>query len=134
MKALKAPGLDGIQLLFFQKYWDMVSKTLLSVVQEAFTTSCFDDSVLKVMLLLIPKTTTTDRISLFRPISLFNSSYKVLWKTIVGRLRPILQWICQRVSYLCCIQFDTLPGPQLYFHSERSGLSHHPFTHLINKR
>ncbi|GKU87265.1 hypothetical protein SLEP1_g1695 [Rubroshorea leprosula] len=91
MKGLKSPGPDGIQPIFYQKHWAVVSGTLLSFVNQALTDGYFDTSLLQAHITLIPKGESPDIIQKFRPICLLNVAYKVLSKVIVNRLRPHLQ-------------------------------------------
>ncbi|GLT30193.1 hypothetical protein SLA2020_050080 [Shorea laevis] len=91
MKALKSPGPDGIQPIFYQKHWDVVSGTLLTFINNALVDGFFDCSLLQAHIALIPKGENPDVIQKFRPICLLNVAYKVLSKVLVNRLRPFLQ-------------------------------------------
>ncbi|GLT93128.1 hypothetical protein SLE2022_109330 [Rubroshorea leprosula] len=91
MKGLKSPGLDGIQPIFYQKHWEVVSGTLLSFVNNALRDGHFEHSLLHAHITLIPKGENPDTIQKFRSICLLNVAYKVLSKFIVNRLRPFLQ-------------------------------------------
>ncbi|GKV47795.1 hypothetical protein SLEP1_g54657 [Rubroshorea leprosula] len=91
MKGLKSPGPDGLQAIFFQKYWTTVSGTLLHFVNSALINGSFEPSLLQAHVALIPKGDAPDVIQKFRPITLLNVAYKVLSKVLVNRLRPYLQ-------------------------------------------
>ncbi|GLT80127.1 hypothetical protein SLA2020_515820 [Shorea laevis] len=91
MKGLKSPGPDGIQPIFYQKHWNVVSGTLHSFVNKALIDGFFDHWLLQAHIALIPKGESPDVIQKFRPICLLNVAYKVLSKVIVNRLRPHLQ-------------------------------------------
>ncbi|GLT29941.1 hypothetical protein SLA2020_047710 [Shorea laevis] len=91
MKGLKSPGPDGLQAIFFQKYWTTVSRTLLQFVNSALINGSFEPSLLQAHVALIPKGDAPDVIQKFRPITLLNVAYKVLFKVLVNRLRPYLQ-------------------------------------------
>lgn len=86
----KAPGPDGIQAIFYQKHWNVVSEEICSFVQNCFITSTVPEEVNKTLVSLIPKVDNPDSIKMFRPISLCNVVYKVISKIIVDRLRPLL--------------------------------------------
>ncbi|GLT28349.1 hypothetical protein SLA2020_032890 [Shorea laevis] len=91
MKGLKSPGPDGIQPIFYQKHWEEVSGTLLTLITNALRDGHFDPSLLKAHIALIPKGDSPDVIQKFRPICLLNVAYKVLSKVLVNWLRPFLQ-------------------------------------------
>ncbi|GKV09037.1 hypothetical protein SLEP1_g20594 [Rubroshorea leprosula] len=91
MKALKSPGPDGIQPIFYQKHWEVVSDTLLTFINRSLLDGYFELSLLRAYIVLIPKGENADVIQKFRPICLLNVAYKVLAKVIVNRLRPLLQ-------------------------------------------
>lgn len=93
MKGLKAPGLDGIQPIFYQINLEVVSETLFYFVVWAWQRRKVDLWILKAHMVLIPKIPRPVSLKDFRPITLFNTSYKILSKVIVNRLRPILQRI-----------------------------------------
>ncbi|KAE8704444.1 hypothetical protein F3Y22_tig00110457pilonHSYRG00229 [Hibiscus syriacus] len=91
IKELKAPGLDGTQPIFYKENWDTVKITVPHLVKSVMNTGVVDPQILKVHLVLIPKIEAADSLTLFRPISLFNTSYKIIAKTLVHRLRPMLE-------------------------------------------
>lgn len=40
-----APGLDGLQSIFYQKYWNWIHTSLLEFIQGAFENKTFDPSL-----------------------------------------------------------------------------------------
>ena len=91
MKGLKSPGPDGIQPIFLQRHWVSVQTSLLRFVKNAMLTTQVPMETLKANTVLIPKGTSPDSIMQFRPITLLNTTYKVLSKVLVNRMRSILQ-------------------------------------------
>ncbi|KAE8715376.1 hypothetical protein F3Y22_tig00110174pilonHSYRG00200 [Hibiscus syriacus] len=91
MKNLKAPGPDGIQPIIYKQNWEVFGDTVLNCVSEAFKTRVIDSDIVKAYQVLILKTDNADKISLFRPISLLNTSYKILAKILVSRIRSVIQ-------------------------------------------
>ncbi|GLT56367.1 hypothetical protein SLA2020_294110 [Shorea laevis] len=85
MKALKSPGPDGIQPIFYQKHWEVISNTLLTFINRAFLDGYFELLLLWAYIVLIPKGENPDVIQKFHPICLLNVAYKVLAKVIVNR-------------------------------------------------
>ena len=90
MKPFKAPGPDGLHAGFFQSYWSIVSDTVFREVKEIFDNLSMPPHLNETLITLIPKCPGADSLGLFRPISLCNTVYKVVTKTIVKRLRPLL--------------------------------------------
>ncbi|GKV49526.1 hypothetical protein SLEP1_g56273 [Rubroshorea leprosula] len=74
-----------------ERHWDIVVGTFLEFVNQALLTGVFEPSLTKAYVALIPKEDSPDSIQKFRPISLLNVAYKVLFKIIVNRLQPYLQ-------------------------------------------
>ncbi|OMO53937.1 reverse transcriptase [Corchorus capsularis] len=93
MKGLKAPGVDGIQPIFYQRNWVTVKESLLKFVDEAITSGKIDVNLLHAHMVLIPKGSNPTSVKDFRPITLLNTCYKILSKVLVNRMRPILQRI-----------------------------------------
>lgn len=90
MKGLKGPDIDGIQPIFYQKSWDIVHDTTFKFVEEALREGKVDLAVLKVHLVLIPKGSRSTSVKDYRPITLLNTSYNILSKVLVNRLRLVL--------------------------------------------
>lgn len=86
----KAPDLDGIHPLMYQKYWSIMGGTTITFCKETFTNAIMDPRVNTTYLCLIPKCTNATRLGNFIPISLCNIQYKIITKIITNRLRPFL--------------------------------------------
>ncbi|KAK2650563.1 hypothetical protein Ddye_018052 [Dipteronia dyeriana] len=86
----KAPGPDGIPILFFYKYWNIVglevTKACLGVLNEGHGL----EEVNETLIILIPKSKQLERITEFRPISLCNVLYKIVVKVLAIRSRGVL--------------------------------------------
>ena len=90
MQPFKAPGPDGFQPVFYQKFWALVQPNVTQLVQDVLTGRAFPDGLNDAFLVLIPKTEVPSRPNQFRPIGLCNIVYKLVTKVIVNRLKPIL--------------------------------------------
>ncbi|KAI8563661.1 hypothetical protein RHMOL_Rhmol03G0126400 [Rhododendron molle] len=90
INAYKSPGPDGIQAIFYHKFWHVVGPEVRKFVRECFQLSSIPEEMNKTFIALIPKKDNPDSIKMFRPISLCNVAYKVVTKIIVARLRPLL--------------------------------------------
>lgn len=106
MKPHKAPGADGFQSFFFQKYWHVVGNTVHKFVLKAFETGVFDPKVNKAFLVLIPKNDNMESLKQFRPISLCNVLYKILTKVSVNRLKNVMDKLSNP------LQASFVPGRQ----------------------
>ncbi|KAL5717241.1 hypothetical protein ACHQM5_010283 [Ranunculus cassubicifolius] len=87
MGALKAPGPDGFQGIFFKNMWEVVGPLIIKVVQRFFETTWIPTHLNDTFLALIPKTKNPEHPMNFRPISLCNFSYKIISKILANRLK-----------------------------------------------
>ena len=86
----KLPGPDGFPICFFREFWTLIKEDLKKMIRwvqrkgklGGFTNSTF--------LVVIPKENRISYFSRFRPISLCNSSYKILSKILATRLKLLL--------------------------------------------
>ena len=91
MKPFKAPGQDGMHAGFHQRNWNIVQEVVVREVCSIFNFGVMLSNLNQTLITIIPKCTGVDCLSLFRPISLCNTIYKIVTKIIVQRLRPPLE-------------------------------------------
>lgn len=60
------------------------------VINEAFRTQCILDEVNRTVLVLIPKMEHPNSFRMYRPISLYTVTYKIITKIIANRLQELL--------------------------------------------
>ncbi|KAL2936882.1 LINE-1 retrotransposable element ORF2 protein, partial [Bienertia sinuspersici] len=90
----KAPGPDGFHPIFFQRMWDIVGARMCEQIQTWFHIGEIPHQISSALICLIPKQPNPDKVSLFRPISLCNTIYKIVTKILLLRLKPLLPtWI-----------------------------------------
>ncbi|KAL4307123.1 uncharacterized protein LOC107605009 [Arachis ipaensis] len=89
--SLKAPGPDGYPALFFKENWDIVKQNVFDYIQTVWLNPDTIRDNNATLITLIPKVKQPDSITLFRPISLCNVTYKCVSKIIVERLKPTLK-------------------------------------------
>ncbi|KAA3461119.1 reverse transcriptase [Gossypium australe] len=79
MAPLKAPKSDGYHAFFFQNQWDNIGGAECAWTQNLNNT----------LIVLIPKIAQPEKISQFRPISLYNVLYKLVMKVIANRFKIV---------------------------------------------
>ncbi|KAH9666643.1 putative ribonuclease H protein [Citrus sinensis] len=90
MKPLKAPGIDGLQAIFYQSQWHTVGSSFCTFIIDIFNTGKIPQNVNKTPLVLILKVDHPTSLKMFRPISLYTVAYKTVTKIIANRLQALL--------------------------------------------
>lgn len=90
MGKFKAPGPDGFQPVFYQHCWEVVGESVLRFVLEFFQTGILPQDTNDAIVVLIRKVAKQEKITQFRPISLCNVLFKIITKTMVGRLKSVM--------------------------------------------
>ncbi|XP_072084658.1 uncharacterized protein [Arachis hypogaea] len=98
MGGLKAPGPDGLNGLFFQQHWDILSKEVCGVVKQIFKEGSVPEDLGETNVVLISKTSQPESMNQLRPISCCNFVYKIVTRVLVGRLRRVLDAIISPVQ------------------------------------
>lgn len=86
----KAPGIDGLNGLFFHSQWEVVKDSVISFVKEVFDNPARIESVNQTMIVMVPKVDNPVIVKQFRPISLCNVIYKVVSKILANRLKWVM--------------------------------------------
>jgi hypothetical protein len=86
----KAPGPDGFPIIFYRSFWDIIKRDLKKMLNYTLHKQKIGGATNSTFLALIPKDSNPSNFSRFHPISLCNSSYKILTKIIATRLNPLL--------------------------------------------
>jgi hypothetical protein len=86
----KAPGLDGLHVVFYKRYWPMLGDDLTKEVLESVNSGVIPTGWNDTMVVLIPKVNNPEKITQYRPISLCNVVYKVISKMLANRMKIIL--------------------------------------------
>ena len=94
MKNNKSPGMDGYSPEFLKKIWDQLGWFFLESINESFTNGELTESQTQGMITCIPKSgKARNLLQNWRPISLLNTSYKLISLCITNRLRKVLNRI-----------------------------------------
>eukprot|EP00253_Pinus_taeda_P035876 PITA_35876 len=89
----KASSPDGLTARFYLTCWPTIKKYLLRMIRKSQTCTKIGGSTTSAFLALIPKDKGATDFSRFRPISLCNTSYKLITKIIANRIKKILSVI-----------------------------------------
>lgn len=90
MGSNKAPGPDGLPVLFYKEYWHIISRDVIATVQDFFKGENVLPSLNYTFIVLIPKVTNPQLVTQFRLISLCNVFYKIISKIIATHLKKFL--------------------------------------------
>jgi hypothetical protein len=93
MASQKAPGPDGLPVIFYKTYWKTVGNSFIRAVTSFFEIGKMHKEINKSLIVLILKVQNPTSFNHFRPISLCNVVYKTITKLIVSKLRPLLHKI-----------------------------------------
>lgn len=78
MKPYKAPGVDGLHVGFFQRFWILVVDLVKKKVREIFESQSVPPYLNQTLIVLILKQVKPETVGHFRPISLCNTVYKIV--------------------------------------------------------
>lgn len=82
----KSPGPDGYNNEFLKAAWSVVKHDFYDLCSSFYNNSCYLQSINSSNITLIPKTLNGKYVSDYRPISLLNSSVKLLTKLLANML------------------------------------------------
>ena len=83
----KAPGPDGFNSLFFKKTWHTIRNDMYKLCSDFYNHQADVKSLNSSYITLVPKKENPEVVNDFRPISLLNSSFKVITKLSANRLQ-----------------------------------------------
>ncbi|KAI0524679.1 hypothetical protein KFK09_004061 [Dendrobium nobile] len=83
----KSPGLDGITTSFFKFFWKIVEEDTWKEIDSFFKTGSMHKDWKDTLVILIPKIKNPTLPSNFRPISLCQTTYKIVATMILNRIK-----------------------------------------------
>lgn len=90
MGKFKAPGPDGFQPIFYQQCWEEKGTSVSRFALDFFESGILPTETNDALVFLIAKMVKPERIIQFRPISLCNVLFKIITKTMVMRLKKVM--------------------------------------------
>ena len=93
MRPHKAPGPDGMNPYFFQKFWDIIGNEVSAAVLAILDGHPIPPKLNHTLVALIPKKPQPGFVQDYCPINLCNVIYKLVTKVISNRLKPLLPTI-----------------------------------------
>ncbi|GJU91131.1 RNA-directed DNA polymerase, eukaryota, reverse transcriptase zinc-binding domain protein [Tanacetum coccineum] len=87
----KAPGPDGYNAIFFKSSWRIIGSEVSQAIRDFFVLGKLLGEVNATLITLVPKITTPDRVSDYRPIACCNVLYKCISKILTNRIKKSLE-------------------------------------------
>jgi hypothetical protein len=110
----KALGLDGFNTDFIKHCWSIIYDDFYKMCDDFYSNQLCLQSINGSYITLIPKKDDSQKVSDFRPISLLNTSVKIITKLLANRLQRTLPSLLYKNQYgfIKKEQFKiALPGP-----------------------
>lgn len=103
MKQNKSPGTDGLPPAFYTKFWPLLAKYFTALVNASLEEGSLPVSQRQGLITLLCKDVEkSSDLRAWRPITLLNSDYKIIAKSLSLRLTPALTNIVGTYQ-ACCI-------------------------------
>lgn len=96
MAPLKLSDPDGFGAYFYQDHWSLMAEEVCSAMLSVPKGEGLDPFLKFTYIVLIPKVKTSNFVSDFRPINLYNVLYKVITKVLANRLKKVLSFIISK--------------------------------------
>ncbi|PKU62497.1 hypothetical protein MA16_Dca027089 [Dendrobium catenatum] len=87
------PGPDGFNFEFFKSTWIVTGVMVCKAVKSFYHNAYIPNAAKATAITLIPKTNHAEAITDFRPISLCNTTYKIIAKLLAARMKNVMPLI-----------------------------------------
>lgn len=91
--SFKSPNLDGFNADFFQSYWHIVGNNVYEAILKCLNQDLLDEKTKYTYIVLIPKVKNSLTTSDYKPISLCNVVYKLIYKFLTNRLKKLITYL-----------------------------------------
>lgn len=88
-----SPGPDRMNPAFFQKFWHIVGKGVVTACLKFINDCSFPVGLNDTSIILIPKKHKPEFLSDMRPIALCNVLYKIISKMLTNRMKSVLDLV-----------------------------------------
>jgi hypothetical protein len=95
----KSPCPDGFNTNFLKKRWPVIKEEFYGMCFDFFDHSLCIQSINGSYITLVPKVPNPAKVSDFRPISLLNSSIKLITKILANRLQKVILQVIHQNQY-----------------------------------
>lgn len=95
----KSLGPDGFNNNFIKKCWGIIKHDFYKLCEDFHQGNLCLRSINSSFITLIPKTDGPVSVNEFRPISLLNSSVKIITKSLANRLQPFITILVHKNQY-----------------------------------
>ncbi|CAK8535638.1 unnamed protein product [Lathyrus sativus] len=85
----KAQSINGLNVLFFKSFWQVIKNDVIEAIMEFFETGDMHMAINSSLVKLIPKSPETKNIKDMRLISCYNIIYKIISKILTARLAKV---------------------------------------------
>ncbi|GJZ02307.1 RNA-directed DNA polymerase, eukaryota, reverse transcriptase zinc-binding domain protein [Tanacetum coccineum] len=86
----KAPGPYGYTAKFYKKAWSIVGSDVCNAIKEFFRKGRMLGEINATLITLVPKGSTPQKVSDYRPIACYNVLYKIISKILTNRIKHAL--------------------------------------------
>ncbi|PNX79256.1 cysteine-rich receptor-like protein kinase [Trifolium pratense] len=94
----KCPGPDGFNFNFLKACWEIIKYDIMDFMHEFHSNAVLPKAITASFLALIPKKDHPQALSVYRPICLVSSLYKILSKVLAARLKKVMGKLISEVQ------------------------------------
>ena len=99
MNSSRVPGIDGIPVEFYVKYWSIIKDDITEVMKNIVKGTLLKENQRKAIITLIPKEGDLNLLKTWRPVSLICCDVKIVAKILAKRIGPLLYSLLSENQY-----------------------------------